>query len=80
MLKGAAVRLCHHLPSAEWDLLARDQVTQRGNEQPAERSDFISTELRVCRCHAASLFSGRYVFCRLEVSRWPPSSAPTSRD
>lgn len=33
MLDRAAAPLCHQLPSAEWDLLARDQAAQRSGEQ-----------------------------------------------
>lgn len=37
VLDRAAVPLCHQLPSAEWDLLARDQVAQRSSEQLMEQ-------------------------------------------
>lgn len=37
VLDGAAVPLCHQLLSAEWDLLARDQVAQRSSKQLTEQ-------------------------------------------
>lgn len=37
VLDCAAVPQCHQLPSAEWDLLACDQVAQRNSEQLTEQ-------------------------------------------